>query len=548
MSNVLSKIPEIDMGKSNYKKAFACFFALYAVFMIPIAVAFYPVLAPVDFFLQVEDFLSGTHHVDVSGLAGLDIEVEPGLSAHHPIAVTLIYGSLSYLGISLSGNVEHGLLLCQLFNLVAASAVFSFVTCKLLVMFNQKAVLASVVLVLFLPFSLIQVMSCGKDSLFALSFAAFIVLLLEMSATKGESLESPLHVFGLAAAATACVLFRGTGVFIVVPALLISGAVYRNRFASICTAVAACIVIGVLPVCVAISCGALSKDDTFQEAFGNMFQQTAAYSLTYADEQSPAEVAAIDRVLKYDRFAEFYDPDLADGIKFGTFRKDADISFEDKWEYVKVYVSEGLRHPDIYASALFGLMKPYIVPTYATGYEHLFFFVDDDIRAYLEENHGISLTEDKFPEGSVIEGIQSPEILAWMFDNGKAPGVRMNSGYFDALGDFMDTNTDTPLKRFYQMLPYCIFSVPIVGMLTSKACFALYFPILILLLSLARKKDAIPYVVPIGLLMLSLLFCPHAPERYIAPLIVIDQFLLIPLAVEVAVLFAGERRKKPENC
>ena len=534
MKSIVSKINDFDIGKANAKKVFLILFILYVVVMLPIVIAFYPAMTSVDFLLQVEDFLAGTHHVDVPMDGKLEIVVEEGLSAHHPIAVTLLYGSLTLLGMTFSGgDANIGLFLCQLFNLFAGAACLSFISCKMFKLFDNRSVIVALVIIVVFPFSFLQILNCGKDSLFAMSFAIMIVLLVETVWAEGKTLASKKYIIGLSVISTFCVLTRVTATFIVIPTLIVVGIVYREKLKSIVAVGLICILVGIVPVNIAVSSGLLLRDDVFREACGNMFQQTAAYSLAYPDEQTEEEKEAINKVLIYDNFETFYDPDIADGIKFGTYRLNEKISKEDENNYLKVYIEEGSKHPEIYATALFDLLKPYVIPAYATGYEHMFFTMDDEIRDYFVSEKGIVLSEEDFPNGGVIEDIQSPEILSWLFEHGKAPAFRMNAKYFEVLDEYMQTNTNSPMKQFYQMLPYTIFSIPIIGTIFSRASFALYMPLLIMLFSVLRRRKVIVYIAPIILLMLSLLFCPCAPERYIAPLIIADQFLLIPLAFDV---------------
>lgn len=88
-----------------------------------------------------------------------------------------------------------------------------------------------------------------------------------------------------------------------------------------------------------------------QEKFSMFFQQTANYVKTYPEDVTENEKEILSKVLIYDKLSTDYNPVNADYVK-GFSQRGED---EDYNNYTKVWIKQGLRHPDAYIKA-FGAM------------------------------------------------------------------------------------------------------------------------------------------------------------------------------------------------
>ena len=90
------------------------------------------------------------------------------------------------------------------------------------------------------------------------------------------------------------------------------------------------------------------------------FQQTARYVKYYSDEVTDQEEETINKVLKYFRLAESYDPMFADKVKNNLYRNNA--TKEDLIEYLKTWFRMGLKHPKVYIQATINNYYQYLYP------------------------------------------------------------------------------------------------------------------------------------------------------------------------------------------
>lgn len=259
-------------------------------------------------------------------------------------------------------------------------------------------------------------------------------------------------------------LTRKPGMYVVIASGIVFLFMYRKawkafvwQIASIVTVMMIVLPLAVFPLLDVIPGGK-------QEARGPLFQQTARYATLYPDDMTEDERAAIDRVMGSDDLAARYNPFNSDPVKFG-YRYDT-CTTSDLIAYYRVWLTQGLRHPDAYVEAMGVTAAPYL---------------------NLEGNLGIlDSTGDEAHGGSPL--VWQPQAL----DTLRSAVV----GFYDTLG-----------------------TIPIVSSLFRVGTYTFLVPALVFMALLMRKSKYAPVFVPIFLSLGVCLITPTFHARYALPLI-----------------------------
>ena len=93
------------------------------------------------------------------------------------------------------------------------------------------------------------------------------------------------------------------------------------------------------------------------EILGFFYQQTARYVSDYPDDVALEERNVIDGLMGIDTLADRYNPHNVDDIKGWGFDENIEYwpSTSELLSYAKVYLAQGIRHPDAYLNAVLSL-------------------------------------------------------------------------------------------------------------------------------------------------------------------------------------------------
>lgn len=405
-------------------------------------------------------------------------------SDHHPILVTLLYGSFARASQALTGSWDAGVFAFAALQCAGTALAFS---CALGTLGRHGAPswlrLAALLLICSVPVYGDYASTVVKDSLFSGIYVLWFSQLVEVIATRGASLGRP--GFLAASFATACLLAltRKTGAYVAVPTLALLALLYRpGRFRLAAQAAGVALLVwGVLPGAVfpALSVSPGGR----QEALGTLFQQTARCALLFPGEMTAGEAAAVESVLG-EGFADRYKPKWADPVKYGF---DPDASAGELGDYLGVWARQGLRHPDVYAEGALAMTAGFVAP----GGE-------------------IQLRDEVWDKkNSGTELLEQPDELK--------QARRSMCSYWNAWQDS-----------------------PIAGALLDAAPYVVWVPALALW-SLSRRATWrwLPLLIPTGLTVASVALSPMFDARYALPLIYTAPLLL-------CVLGAAARGGSPE--
>ena len=279
---------------------------------------------------------------------------ETGWSAHHPPLSTAIMYVFISVGKTL-GSLNFGCFLYVLFQSVTGALIFSWGLALLYRMgVSRRAWTVMLLLFAASPFWGSFVQWFEKDFLYAQAFTLVIILLIPVI-KDGHC--SGRRAVAVTAAATAAVLLRKTGLYELLPALLLLTFFVRkgSRKRMLCTA---CAVLVLTSCANRVLYPALGiENGSEKEALSIPFQQSARYVIQFPDEVTEEERCAIDAVLDYDMLGR-YNPEVSDPIK-GLYRGDASALPE----YFRHWFQMLLKHPVCYFEAAFMVSYGYFAPT-----------------------------------------------------------------------------------------------------------------------------------------------------------------------------------------
>lgn len=411
-------------------------------------------------------------------------------SSHKPIIHTWVLGLFLFLG-KLIGSEALGLFALAVLQALFAAFAFALTCCYLgrIGVPSIMRVIALVFCCLF-PFFPIYVMSFFNDTLFSIFYLLWSVLITEIVASNGSRLQSPLFLIALFCSGLMLACFKTPGVILIVITLVILAFLYRADMFRIviCAGVTAILVIGLMPAMIFPLANV--EPTRSNEAFGPLFQMTAACVKYHDDDLSDYERNAIDGVLYYDKLAEAFSFETVDSVK-ALQRSDANP--EDLLEYIETWARIGVRHPLTYLASALIVPAPFFCPTYPFSY-----YDDASPRdvAYYQEG----LVRD---HPSAEPAIANTDLISPPAFNNERHALR---GAIDWLA-----------------------SLPIIGWLFSLGLWATWLPICCLCIIAIWNKRFFPALIPTVLSLLLLLISPWAMARYALPLI-----FSIPLLAGIA--------------
>lgn len=272
---------------------------------------------------------------------------ETGWSAHHPVFVTILYGTLMKIGRTLSSD-SLGVFFCVLFQQLMLSASMAYAISSMK-KWNCSLNTRSVVLLYFSLFPLVSLWSSVivKDCVYYPLIICFGVVLIDLLISIREKRKCGKEIFYITLLGIIISLIRHDGLYLCIGSIFL---LIVCRFSKSCR-------IGLIAsVCVvALISGAASDclmqitnatEGSKREALSIPFQQTARYVVEHGDEVTDAERKAINAVLDYDSLAERYDSDCSDNVK-ATYRED-DSALP---EYFQTWFAMFWKHPITYLEA-----------------------------------------------------------------------------------------------------------------------------------------------------------------------------------------------------
>lgn len=345
------KLEEISISKCNFikkifdspKSVLLIAMLIFASWLIPL-LFLYPGTFINDTWGELQQFISFTQ------LGGT-------LQDHHPIFDTVVMGMLIVPLAELSGR-WHIVIFCYVL-LQAALTSFSFAYAinffykKLNIGFQLTKLLFFIYC--FLPLYPVSTQTVSKDALFSWIYVFFLVDFLEIIRSNGRCLSNKFFMTKFIMFAILCCLTKKVGFYVIFFSLL-SVLVFQkeNRKLVLPPLISVLILMyGIMPI-VRTELHVIPGGK--QEMFSLPFQMTARYVKEHSDDITDEEYEVIDRVLTMEDLASRYIPTNADPVK-DYYQKGSD---QDYVEYVKVWIKQGIRHPDSYIAAFNSMLAGWV--------------------------------------------------------------------------------------------------------------------------------------------------------------------------------------------
>lgn len=279
-------------------------------------------------------------------------------SNHNPLLSTIFFGYGLLLGKMLLGSYNAGLFFVALCQMLVCAACLAY-SVRALHRLSVRPVLLWLSLGVYSLSTLVSryCTSLGKDALFACVAVMYVAMLAELILGAEPKMRKALP-FTLLTACMAMLRSSITHLLALSCILLLINWLLRRRRGLLTALMGTA---GAYALCLLYLYALLPAmgipDAPSGEALSLPLMQTARYVKYYPEEVTEEERKIIDQVVDYDRLAAAYNERLSDAVK-GSYRGDG----APLLQYLKVWLRQGLRHPEVYFSATFNNVYGYFYP------------------------------------------------------------------------------------------------------------------------------------------------------------------------------------------
>ena len=330
----------------NRKNSLGILTLLMFLFWLPTLIILYPGTAINDTWGQLTQYLYAFY-------SGNTIQFEY-IGDHHPVITTFIMGQIIVPIGRITGNMQIGFFVYVLFQSLLTCLTFSY---SLIYIRKKLQAGAGFVLTAFLLYSLFPIFPCSaqticKASMSAVAFTIFTVLFMELLRSDGKSLDSRQHLAYFVIICWAVCVTKKVSFYVVGLSLLAAiPAIHRNRRKLGLILIIGTLLIQFIWPMAMIHLGITPSGKT--EMLSLPYQMTARYVKEHPDDITEEEYAVIDNMLQYSNLAERYDAISADPVKgFAFYERFTGKEYAD---YFRVWLAQGLRHPDSYINAILAM-------------------------------------------------------------------------------------------------------------------------------------------------------------------------------------------------
>lgn len=297
------------------------------------------------------------------------------ITNHHPVFHTVLLGSFIKIGLLL-GNFNLGLFFYSLVQIMILNMTLSYtITFMKQIGMNKKFLIGCLIIYSLVPVFPFYAMSPVKDVLFTCFLIFYLIFIYQYVILKRKvSFLKTLMILIM------ITLFRNNGIHIIIfslPLLLFIKQKEKLKIIGLLLALPSFYFSyqKILLPFFKITPGSV------REMLSVPFQQTARYVTYYENDISKKEQKIIDKVLDYSTLKERYNPQKADPVKnkFNRFATKQDLK-----EYFKVWVQQGIKHPNVYIESFLSNTSGYFSPLKTNWYIYNSYHKYHNV---LEEHH-----------------------------------------------------------------------------------------------------------------------------------------------------------------
>lgn len=288
--------------------------------------------------------------------------MEPGqIWDHHPFFDAYLYGFFLSIGRNYFASLEIGSYLYCIFQCVFAAMMF---ICVLIYFKNRNVrrdmIAATALFYCFFPPIPILFMSIVKDVTHLLFFVPWCLLFAENVRLKnGDNKKKLCLIVALTLFGVLSALTKKMGLYVILAAsvfVLLSRKCASNKFRLAVSTLIVYIISNVLiPIFLFPSLNVVPGGP--QAALALPIQQVARVAKAYPEDATKEEKEAIDSFLlvSWDQMADNYNPYIADPVTSFNVKDKTKV-----FDFIKAWISIGLRHPLTYLNAFFSLESGWI--------------------------------------------------------------------------------------------------------------------------------------------------------------------------------------------
>lgn len=392
----IKKLVWNQSGKTvNPKTAFyVCFMLLVLTRLIVLFCSQYPGVLTPDSISQMTQLLSGSY------------------SNHHPFYHTMVIKFFVMLGMHLFHDINAAVATYSVFQIVFTSMCFAFATSTVAgIKAPRWIVITSIMFFVLMPYHIIYSMTMWKDVM----FGCFVLLLVTSVFRCMNSIGHViLDYIMLAVAGLGTCLFRSNGFFVFVLLTIAFAVIWKKKNKRVLMVFASAIVICFIMKYPVLARLEVTPPDTIESL--SIPAQQIARVIQEEHELNDWQSELLSDVIDIDQIPETYKDWISDPIKALVRQKgNQNLLVEKKQDYMKLYISLGVKYPMAYLRAWIDQTRGY----WNAGYEYLRWN-----SGIIENDLGIERTTN-----SVSFELKFHEYL-WLFTNIQGLRLFLSIGLF----------------------------------------------------------------------------------------------------------------------
>ena len=393
------------------KHPFIFSFIFILICYLPYIIAYYPVIINYDAANQVKEVM-GIHTRYMDSVVLINPSVT--LTNFNPIIHTFLIGGLFKVGYLL-GNVNFGMFLYSIIQLLIVISVFSYSIYYLnKINVNKKIIVVVLLIYSLVPLFPLYAMTAVKDVIFSALILLYVIRVYDY--IKNDWNIKDYILFGLLI--LFIILFRNNGIYTIILTLpFVCLFKKKGRF-----------VLALVLVLNISLYGLYNKvllphyeisNTSVREVLSVPFQQTARLVKYHDEEINKNDKVIIDKVLEYDTLGERYKTNLSDPVK-NKYNKYATTS--DLNNYFKVWFKYLFKYPGVYVDATINNIYGYFYPNTSgwyvytnlntklieAGFDYHFIDVTKFLRTILKSYASV------FPYIPIVGSIANIGIVVWI--------------------------------------------------------------------------------------------------------------------------------------
>lgn len=340
IKNNAKKTIKKEANNDSFKYAVICFVAISVVNVLVLLTCCFPGILTSDSMSEIEQLTFGRYN------------------NHHPVYLTFLIKAFVSLGLAISNDINIGVMLYSLFQIIVLAAAFSYSIYTLRQIGTpKKIVIALIIFTVLMPYNIMYSFTLWKDVMFGASMLILVVSLYRYFNNLYKFKFLPILLIVISGLMVC--LFRSNGLLAFFVSSISFLIIFRKEHLQLGLLLVGITVLAFIlknPVLKALD---IRQPDTV-ESLSIPMQQVTRVLVENKNSLSQEDIAQINKVGSVDRFIEEYNPILHDPIK-DVVRKEGDQNYlkEHLPEFAGLYIKLGFQHPLIYTKAWINQTRGY---------------------------------------------------------------------------------------------------------------------------------------------------------------------------------------------